>query len=80
MRDDGLGREFITPYTPEPNGLVERVFRNLKEECVRQRRFRSLGQAERAIGRRIRGLDTERPQEALGFLPPAQWRRRHQAA
>jgi putative transposase len=29
-----LGQEFITPYTPEQNGLIERFFRSLKEECV----------------------------------------------
>lgn len=29
-----LKQEYITPYTPEQNGLVERFFRGLKEECV----------------------------------------------
>jgi transposase InsO family protein len=27
-------QEFIMPYTPEQNGLVERFFRSPKEECV----------------------------------------------
>jgi len=31
-RDSGLRQEFITPYTPEQNGLIERFFRSLKEE------------------------------------------------
>jgi transposase InsO family protein len=31
--------EFITPYTPEQNGIVERFFRSLKEECVWQHNF-----------------------------------------
>jgi hypothetical protein len=39
-----LRREFITSYTPEQNGIVERFFRSLKEKCVWQpaqlRRFR----------------------------------------
>ena len=31
-----LTQEYITPYTPEQNGLVERFFRPRKEECVWQ--------------------------------------------
>ncbi len=33
-RDDRLQQEFITPYTPEQNGMIERFFRSLKEKCV----------------------------------------------
>ena len=29
-----LAQEFITPYTPEQNGIIERFFRSVKEECV----------------------------------------------
>ncbi|MCA9480576.1 MAG: transposase family protein, partial [Nitrospira sp.] len=32
--DDRLQQEFMTPYTPEQNGLIERFFRSLKEACV----------------------------------------------
>jgi putative transposase len=32
-------QEFITPYTPEQNGILERFFRSLKEECVWQHTF-----------------------------------------
>ncbi len=31
-----LRQEFITSYTPEQNGIVERFFRSLKEKCVWQ--------------------------------------------
>jgi putative transposase len=33
-RDYRLRQEYITPYTPEQNGMIERFFRSLKEECV----------------------------------------------
>jgi len=33
-RDYRLRQEFITPYTPEQNGIIERFFRSLKDECV----------------------------------------------
>jgi putative transposase len=31
VRSYGLQQEFITPYTPEQNGIVERVIRTLKD-------------------------------------------------
>ena len=39
LRDYRLRQEFITPYTPEQNGMIERFFRSLKEECVWQHVF-----------------------------------------
>jgi putative transposase len=38
-RDYRLRQEFITPYTPEQNGMIERFFRSLKEECTWQHIF-----------------------------------------
>ena len=49
----GFTQEFTTPYTPEQNGLVERFFRSLKEECIWQHRFGSLSQARMVIDRWI---------------------------
>lgn len=40
-----LTREFITPYTPLQNGLIERFFRSLKEECVWQHSFKGFAHA-----------------------------------
>jgi len=34
MKDYCLRQEFITPYTPEQSGMIERFFRSLKEERV----------------------------------------------
>jgi len=38
-RGQRLSPEFITPYIPEQNGMIERFFRSLKEECVWQHDF-----------------------------------------
>ena len=48
-RDYRLRQEFITPYTPEQNGIVERFFRSLKEECVWQHNFGNFAEARTAL-------------------------------
>jgi putative transposase len=40
VRSYGLTQEFITPHYPQQNGMVERVIRTLKEQCVHRHRFR----------------------------------------
>jgi putative transposase len=49
-----LHQEFITPYTPEQNGIVERFFRSSEEECVWQRNFSDFAEARTAITHWIR--------------------------
>ena len=39
VRSYGLRHEFITPHTPEQNGMVERVIRTLKEQFAHRHRF-----------------------------------------
>lgn len=67
-------QEFVTPYTPEQNGLIERWFRSLKEECVWQHNFRSFAAAQRAIRRWIRWYNHERPHQALNYKSPIEYR------
>lgn len=73
-RDYRLRQEFITPYTPEQNGLIERFFRSLKEECVWQHNFPDFTAARRAIGTWIRWYNEGRPHQALGYQSPQQFR------
>lgn len=73
-RDYRLRQEFITPYTPEQNGLVERFFRSLKEECVWQRNFESFAEARLAIARWIDWYNEGRPHQALGYRSPREYR------
>ena len=69
-----LPQEFITPYTPEQNGLIERFFRSLKEECAWQHNFGGFEEAKREIARWIGWYNGERPHQALGYLSPATFR------
>jgi len=73
-RDYRLRQEFITPYTPEQNGMIERFFRSLKEECVWQHNFSGYVEARTAIREWIRWYNEGRPHQALGYLSPHQYR------
>ena len=66
--------EDLTLYTPEPNLIVERFFRSLKEECVWQHNFGTFTEARAAIPQWIQWYNAERPYQALGYRSPRQFR------
>jgi putative transposase len=78
LRNYRLSQQFITPYTPEQNGVIERFFRSLKEECVWQHNFEGFSEARQAIRRWIEHYNQERPHQSLGYLSPRQYRERQQ--
>jgi putative transposase len=57
-RDYRLTQEFITPYTPEQNGIIERFFRTLKEDCVWLHRFENLEDAGSKVTRFLEHYNT----------------------
>jgi putative transposase len=73
-RDYKLSQEFITPYTPEQNGMVERFFRSLKEECVWQHNFQDFKTANRMVSRWVAWYNEERPHQSLGYKSPVEFR------
>jgi putative transposase len=73
-RDYRLQQEFITPYTPEQNGLIERFFRSLKEECVWRHQFQRFDDARRLIRDWMHWYNQARPHQALGYRSPHQFR------
>lgn len=72
VRSYGLKQEFITPHCPQQNGMVERVIRTLKEQCVHQHRFETQQHASRVIGDWIQFYNHRRPHQALGMKTPAE--------
>ena len=72
VRSYGLKQEFITPHCPQQNGMVERVIRTLKEQCVHRQRFDSIQHATRAIGDWISFYNNRRPHQALAMRTPAE--------
>lgn len=69
----GIRQQFITPYSPEQNGMIERWFRTLKEECLWQKNFKSLHEARVAIHAFILEYNNNRPHKSLGMLSPTEW-------
>jgi len=72
VKSYGLQQEFITPYSPEQNGMVERVIRTLKDQCVHRHRFETLQHASRVIGDWIGFYNHQRPHQALKMRTPAE--------
>ena len=71
VRSYGLRQEFITPHCPQQNGMIERVIRTLKEQCVHRHRFETQQHASRVIGEWMRFYNNRRPHQAIGMKTPA---------
>ena len=69
-----LTQEYITPYMPQQNGMIERFFLTLKQECVWLQRFESRDHAFRVIAEWLVRYDADRPHSALGYLTPKAYR------
>ena len=72
VKSYGLTQEFITPYTPQQNGMVERLIRTIKEQCIYHHRFENIRNAERIIADWIRFYNEERPHQSLGMKSPSE--------
>ena len=70
----GVEQEFITPYTPQQNGMVERFFRSLKEECIWLHNFEDFEYARDTIEEWVEFYNTQRPHQSLGYFSPAEFR------
>ena len=67
-------RSVAAHLTAEANGIVERFFRSLKEECVWQHNFSDFAEARAAITNWIHWYNAERPHQALGYRSPREFR------
>jgi putative transposase len=79
VRGAQISQEFITPYTPEQNGMIERWFRTLKEECLWLNNFKWLEEARTTIEEFILRYNNDRPHRALGMLSPSEWSEKYAA-
>jgi putative transposase len=74
-----LKQEFITPNSPQQNGMIERFFRSIKEECVYLHSFASFKDAKYHIDRWIEWYNDRRPHQALNYMSPLAFRAHQQA-
>ena len=81
-RDFRAGLTFlgITPSPafvgePEGNGVAERAFRTIKEQCLYLHRFQTLEEARQVIGEFIARYNEQWLVAKLGYRPPAVARR-----
>lgn len=74
VRSYGLKQEFIMPYCPQQNGLIERFIRTLKEQCIHCQRFESIQHANRVLADWIRFYNQQRPHQSLGMKSPVEVR------
>ena len=70
----GIKQEYITPYTPEQNGMIERGFRTPKDECLWKNNFKTIDKAWKNIVRFILEYNTNRTRRSLGMLTTSEWR------
>lgn len=67
-------QEYITPYTPEQNGMIERFFRTAKEELFWQHNLDDADEAFRRFTEWIDCYHEQRPHSPLGYRTPSEFR------
>jgi len=70
VNDYNFTQEFITPYTPQQNGMIERFFRTIKEECIWHYNFKSLKETNEIISQWIDFYNKRRKHSALKYKTP----------
>lgn len=72
VRSCGPKQEFIPPHCPQQSGMVKRVIRTLKEQCIHCQCFDSIQHAKCAIGNWISFCNHRRPHQTLDVKTPAE--------
>jgi len=74
----GIEQEFIKPHTPQQNGMVERLIRTVKEQCIHLHSFNSIEQARETLSKWFKFYNEQRPHQALKMKTPKQAYELHQ--
>ncbi|WP_218150034.1 integrase core domain-containing protein, partial [Halopseudomonas formosensis] len=69
--DQVMEQEFIRPHTPQQNGMVERLIRTVKEQCLWLHNFQTLDEARQTLRAWFKYYNEQRPHQALGMKTPS---------
>lgn len=67
----GIKQEFIRPHCPQQNGMVERLIRTVKEQCIWLHNFETLDEARKVLRAWFSYYNERRPHQALGMKSPS---------
>ena len=70
-----IRQEYIPSGKADWNGVIERFFRTLKQECVWLHNFKSFEQAEKIISQWIDNYNKNWLHSSLGYKTPEEWRK-----
>jgi hypothetical protein len=69
-RENGVRHLLTAPRSPTTTGKVERFHKTIKKELLADRRFESLGVAQKIIDEWVTYYNSERPHQGIGMVPP----------
>ena len=69
----GIELHFIEPGKPNQNAYVESFNGRMRDECLNEHWFMSLGQARETIETWRQDYNAVRPHSALGDIPPEEF-------
>ena len=69
----GIKHRYTKPYRPQTNGKVERLWRTLEDDLLRETSFDSLDELKEELLQYLYYYNTERPHQALGGISPIEF-------
>jgi putative transposase len=70
VQDTGIDWHYIAPGTPQQNCLIESFNGKLRDECLNETLFGTLGEARKTLEKWQEDYNWSRPHSALGNLTP----------
>lgn len=71
--ESGIAWHYIAPGKPTQNGFMESFNGKLRDECLNETVFTSLGHARRIIEAWVTDYNEVRPHSSLGYLTPEEF-------